>query len=402
MGSYATLVDPDPYGAVPPYQVGYDTYTPNYPAIPGVINSFGPATTNPYGLTLGNTQVTASGTIGAMGYGSGDVTPAGGFPNAAPAPDYGRYGGFGGQALTQINTAYDARNLPGTTTGNQASNIQGMPMNNTNNNPIGRTMMNPTASNFQGTPMSSNFAATTPMNPYGNLQGTTLAGPNLGMTPSSSTTPQYDYGEISRIQYWQDFQRRGTEYHRAQAQGQARGQAPPQGSAAIPVPVPGRRQPLPPPRHPASGSHRWLDEATTDWPTNRQPRDFAAGPPAGARPTPHDFTREEFTPGDIPPFSQRLGQRLGEARAQDPAATPTTASGQDFGVGRLSLGGSNQASTVPRPTQLQSPQATLGSPPQIRFGATGDNTARTGMMETFLDSLQSPEDKHADEMSRER
>lgn len=36
--------DPDPYGAVPPYRIGYDTYTPNYPGIPGVPNSFEPAT----------------------------------------------------------------------------------------------------------------------------------------------------------------------------------------------------------------------------------------------------------------------------------------------------------------------------------------------------------------------
>ena len=34
--------DPDPYGAVPPYRIGYDTYTPNYPGIPGVANSFAP------------------------------------------------------------------------------------------------------------------------------------------------------------------------------------------------------------------------------------------------------------------------------------------------------------------------------------------------------------------------
>lgn len=34
--------DPDPYGAVPPYRIGYDTYTPNYPSIPGVPNSFAP------------------------------------------------------------------------------------------------------------------------------------------------------------------------------------------------------------------------------------------------------------------------------------------------------------------------------------------------------------------------
>ncbi|KAK5107238.1 hypothetical protein LTR62_001592 [Meristemomyces frigidus] len=34
--------DPDPYGAIPPYRVGYDTYDPNYPSIPGVPNSFAP------------------------------------------------------------------------------------------------------------------------------------------------------------------------------------------------------------------------------------------------------------------------------------------------------------------------------------------------------------------------
>jgi len=32
--------DPDPYGAVPPYRIGYDTFTPNYPGIPGIPNSF--------------------------------------------------------------------------------------------------------------------------------------------------------------------------------------------------------------------------------------------------------------------------------------------------------------------------------------------------------------------------
>lgn len=38
--------DPDPYGAVPPYSIGYQTYTPNYPAIPGVANSFAPGAEN--------------------------------------------------------------------------------------------------------------------------------------------------------------------------------------------------------------------------------------------------------------------------------------------------------------------------------------------------------------------
>lgn len=34
--------DPDPYGAIPPYQVGYNTFVPNYPSIPGMANSFSP------------------------------------------------------------------------------------------------------------------------------------------------------------------------------------------------------------------------------------------------------------------------------------------------------------------------------------------------------------------------
>ncbi|GIZ42965.1 hypothetical protein CKM354_000621200 [Cercospora kikuchii] len=38
--------DRDPYGAQMPYRIPYETYTPNYPAIPGVTNSFAP---QPYG-----------------------------------------------------------------------------------------------------------------------------------------------------------------------------------------------------------------------------------------------------------------------------------------------------------------------------------------------------------------
>ncbi|EME46090.1 hypothetical protein DOTSEDRAFT_70175 [Dothistroma septosporum NZE10] len=39
--------DRDPYGAQMPYQIPYDTYNPNYPAIPGVSNSFAPAALPP-------------------------------------------------------------------------------------------------------------------------------------------------------------------------------------------------------------------------------------------------------------------------------------------------------------------------------------------------------------------
>ena len=46
--------DPDPYGAIPPYQVPYNTYTPNYPGIPGINNSFAPP--QDYGAVDGMTN----------------------------------------------------------------------------------------------------------------------------------------------------------------------------------------------------------------------------------------------------------------------------------------------------------------------------------------------------------
>jgi len=47
--------DPDPYGAIPPYQVPYNTYNPNYPAIPGINNSFAPQPQD-YGVVDGMMQ----------------------------------------------------------------------------------------------------------------------------------------------------------------------------------------------------------------------------------------------------------------------------------------------------------------------------------------------------------
>ena len=71
--------DPDPYGAVPPYSVGYETYTPNYPGIPGVANSFAPSMPmqpgyGPYESTSGNATpslppgVNPTGTPGEYNY----------------------------------------------------------------------------------------------------------------------------------------------------------------------------------------------------------------------------------------------------------------------------------------------------------------------------------------------
>ncbi|RMY45954.1 hypothetical protein D0865_09594 [Hortaea werneckii] len=49
--------DPDPYGAVRPYSIGYDTYTPNWPGIPGMPNSFGgQASGNTYNQEGGETS----------------------------------------------------------------------------------------------------------------------------------------------------------------------------------------------------------------------------------------------------------------------------------------------------------------------------------------------------------
>jgi hypothetical protein len=42
--------DPDPYGAITPYQVPYNTYNPNYPSIPGINNSFAPASPSMGGM----------------------------------------------------------------------------------------------------------------------------------------------------------------------------------------------------------------------------------------------------------------------------------------------------------------------------------------------------------------
>ena len=71
--------DPDPYGAVRPYSIGYDTYNPNYPSIPGVANSFAPhmpmaSGYQPYGSGSGNATpsmapgVTPTGTSADYGF----------------------------------------------------------------------------------------------------------------------------------------------------------------------------------------------------------------------------------------------------------------------------------------------------------------------------------------------
>lgn len=62
--------DRDPYGAHMPYEIHYDTYTPNYPAIPGVTNSFAPG-----GLPNGQNY---------MFYGGNSVDPSATMPPTQP------------------------------------------------------------------------------------------------------------------------------------------------------------------------------------------------------------------------------------------------------------------------------------------------------------------------------
>jgi hypothetical protein len=72
--------DPDPYGAVPPYRIGYETYTPNYPAIPGVANSFAP-------------NMAMTGAYPPYASGNGDPTPTvpPGVTPTGTASDYNFY-----------------------------------------------------------------------------------------------------------------------------------------------------------------------------------------------------------------------------------------------------------------------------------------------------------------------
>ena len=53
--------DADPYGAIRPYSIGYDTYNPNYPGIPGVANSFAPANGGLAGSSIDHGPLASSG-----------------------------------------------------------------------------------------------------------------------------------------------------------------------------------------------------------------------------------------------------------------------------------------------------------------------------------------------------
>ncbi len=113
--------DPDPYGAVPPYRIGYDTYTPNYPGIPGVVNSFanapagtfggGPAGTGTFGHAIQPYNAMLTYDMGTGGY---STTPTAAQSAMNPNQMYGSYG-YGlpvhnsmeaGQFANPYNTSY--------------------------------------------------------------------------------------------------------------------------------------------------------------------------------------------------------------------------------------------------------------------------------------------------------
>lgn len=85
--------DRDPYGAQMPYRIPYDTYNPNYPAIPGVANSFAPPAFTPGQ----NYMFYAQG--GPQAQQSADETT----PTAEPHASIPNVGG----ALTDYNMLYD-------------------------------------------------------------------------------------------------------------------------------------------------------------------------------------------------------------------------------------------------------------------------------------------------------
>ncbi|KAF2718286.1 PSP1-domain-containing protein [Polychaeton citri CBS 116435] len=58
--------DPDPHGAVRPYTLEYNTYDPNYPAIPGVPNSFPQGVGLQGGYNQPNAQYQSHGAVGHM------------------------------------------------------------------------------------------------------------------------------------------------------------------------------------------------------------------------------------------------------------------------------------------------------------------------------------------------
>lgn len=107
--------DRDPYGAQMPYRIGYDTYTPNYPSIPGVPNSFAPGS-NPYaiGLYQGSMPAQTPGTSTQSALHASDpATASNGHVLLAQPPSYdmNNHHGFA-NAMQQARGASGAPNMP--------------------------------------------------------------------------------------------------------------------------------------------------------------------------------------------------------------------------------------------------------------------------------------------------
>lgn len=100
--------DPDPYGAIPPYPIGYDTYVPNYPSIPGMPNSFAPVPGNgtPAQPAIGQWP-DASGAVGspattATAYGTGSINT----PIGSPLSSMTSRGGVSPAYMMQYSNPY--------------------------------------------------------------------------------------------------------------------------------------------------------------------------------------------------------------------------------------------------------------------------------------------------------
>ena len=157
--SLAAGVDPDPYGAVPPYQVGYTTYNPNYPAIPGVVNSFANPMSMPFTPMANQGAETPQGNE-ATPYGSGNATPSSGM-------------------LGMNHMPYNApNNMYGSGDGSMAT---GMPAPN--------TMQVPGANNMQLPSLSGPWPGYGGYGSYGGFANYGSYGSGQGFRPSNTATP---------------------------------------------------------------------------------------------------------------------------------------------------------------------------------------------------------------------
>ncbi|KAK5126074.1 hypothetical protein LTR85_011429 [Meristemomyces frigidus] len=177
--------DPDPYGAVRPYRIGYDTYTPNYPGIPGVSNSFAPP--------------------GGRGGGS-----SGNFNQAAGAVE-----NF--QSVTDVNNALPSVQPGASQTG--AATDYHFYYDRSGNNEHMRMPFTPAETPVHSSATIHNPAAAMPFNPYTN--------PFFGNNPMFATQQlsNFNAGYVPPISPWNT-----TSIHRPNAEGLGR-------QREIPLPI---------------------------------------------------------------------------------------------------------------------------------------------------------------------